>query len=78
MLRIEYYILDFCHFFSSPGLSQNAMLKVEGVELEVISNVGIYQFIKKGTGGGVSYIAQIYSKPNNEPIKCNDKSRVSV
>ena len=54
------------------------MLKVEGVELEVISNVGMYQFIKKGTGGGVSYIAQIYSKPNNEPIKCNDKSRVSV
>ena len=78
MLRIEYYILDLCHFFSSPGLSQNAMLKMEGVELEMISDVGMYQFIKKGTGGGVSYIAEIYNKPNNEPIKFNGKSRVSV
>ena len=54
------------------------MLKMEGVELEMISDVGMYQFIKKGTGGGVSYIAEIYNKPNNEPIKFNGKSRVSV
>ena len=34
---LDYYRLDLCHYFSSPGLSWNAMLKMAGVGLEVIS-----------------------------------------
>ena len=30
---LEYYGLDLCHYFSSPGLSWDAMLKMTGVEL---------------------------------------------
>ena len=29
-----YYNLDPCHYFSSPGLSWDAMAKMTGVELE--------------------------------------------
>ena len=30
---LEYYTLDSCHYFSSPGLSWDVMLKVIGIEL---------------------------------------------
>ena len=51
------------------------MLKMAVVELEMISDVGIYQFIEKGTRDGVSYLAQIYSKANNEAMKFYDKNK---
>ena len=39
---LKFYKLDSCHYFSSPGLSWDAMLKMTGVELEKISDIGIY------------------------------------
>ena len=35
---LEYYRLNPCHYFSSPGLSWNAMLKITRIELEPISD----------------------------------------
>ena len=31
---LKYYGLDSCHYFSSPGLNWDAMLKMTGVKLE--------------------------------------------
>ena len=31
---LKFYELDPCHYFSSPGLSWDAMLKMTGIELE--------------------------------------------
>ena len=31
---LKYYGLDTCHYFSAPGLSWDAMLKMTKVELE--------------------------------------------
>ena len=31
---VKYYRLDLCHYFSSPGLSWDAMLKMTDVKLE--------------------------------------------
>ena len=33
---LKYFELDPCHYFSSPGLSWDAMLKITGIELEKI------------------------------------------
>ena len=44
-----YYWLG--HYFSSPGLSWDAMLKMTGVRLEKIVNTDIYLFIEKGLRG---------------------------
>ena len=33
---LKYYELDPCHYFSSPGLSWDAMLKMTGIKLEKI------------------------------------------
>ena len=62
---LEYCSLDPCHYFSSPGLSWDAILKITGIELKKISNIDIYLFIEKGIRGGISYISKRYSKSSN-------------
>ena len=44
---LEYYELDRCHYFSSPGLSWDAMIKMTKIELELISDVDMYSLLKK-------------------------------
>ena len=44
---LKYYELDPCHYFSSPGLSWDAMLKMTGIELEKISDIDKYSFRKE-------------------------------
>ena len=63
---LEYYELNPCHYFSSPGLSWDAMLKMTGIELELISDSNMHYFIKKGMRGGISYIDERYSKANDK------------
>ena len=45
---LEYYGLESCHYFSSPGLSWDAMLRTTGIELELISDTDMHLFIEKG------------------------------
>ena len=63
---MKYYGLDSCHYFSSPGLSWDAMLKVTGVKLKKISDIDKYLFTEKGLRGGISYMAKRYAKANNK------------
>ena len=42
---LKYYELDPCNYFSSPGLSWDAMLKMTGIELEKISDIDQYSSI---------------------------------
>ena len=35
----EYYGLDTCHYFSSPGLNWDAMLEITEIELKLISDI---------------------------------------
>ena len=44
---LEYYGLGSCHYFSSAGLSWDAMLKITEMELELISNIDMYLFVEK-------------------------------
>ena len=47
------YGLDPCNFFSSCRLGWDAMLKMTEMELELVSDIDIYLFVKKATRGGV-------------------------
>ena len=51
---LKFYRFD---YFSSPGLSWGAMLKMTGIKLEKIFDIDMYLFIEKGLRGGISYIA---------------------
>ena len=56
------YGLDPCHYFSSPGLPWDAMLKFTSIRLEKVSNIDVHLFLEKGMKSGVSYISKRYSK----------------
>ena len=66
---LKYYGLDPCHYFSAPGLSWDAMLKMTGVTLEKINDPDKYMLFEQGKRGGVSYINKRYSKTDNEYCK---------
>ena len=54
---MQYYKLDPCHYFTSPGLNWDAMLKMTNIKLELMTDIDMFQFIEKGMHGGVFYIA---------------------
>ena len=72
---IKYYSLDPCHYFSAPGLSWNAMLKMTGVILGKISNPHMHIFIKREMRGGICVAIKKYSKANNEFCSDFDNSK---
>ncbi|KAL9959301.1 hypothetical protein ACROYT_G032614 [Oculina patagonica] len=74
---LQYYKLDPCHYFTSPALSWDAMLKMTDIKLELMTDVDMYQFIEKGMRGGISYIANRYGKANNKYMKDYDKKAPS-
>ena len=74
---LQYYKLDPCHYFTSPGLSWDAMLKMTDIKLELMTNIDMFQFIEKGMRGGISYIANRYGKGNNKYMKEHDKNMPS-
>ena len=51
---LKYYKLDPCHYFTSPGLSWDAMLKMTNFRLELMTDIDMFQFIEKGMRGGIS------------------------
>ena len=73
----EQYGLDPAHYYTSPGLSWDALLKKTGVELELFTDPEMYLFVERGMRGGISMVSKRYSKANNpyvpgyNPIKPN-------
>ena len=74
---LQYYKLDPCHYFTSPGLSWDAMLKMTDIKLELMTDIDMFQFIEKGLRGGISYIANRYGKANNKYMKKYDDKATS-
>ena len=44
---LEYYKLDPCHYFTSPGLSWDAMLKMTDIKLELMTTLTCSNLLKK-------------------------------
>ena len=75
---LKYYELDPSYYFSAPGLSWDAMLKMTGVNLERISDIDQYLFIEKGLRGGISYLSKRYAKANNKYMCDYDLNKTST
>ena len=54
------------------------MLKMTGIELELISSIDKHLFIEKGMRGGISHIAKRYSKANNNYMKDYNSCEESI
>ena len=74
---LKFYGLGPCHYFCSPGLSWDVMLKMTGVRLKKVLDIDMYLFIEKGLRGGISYIAKRYAKANNKYTKNYDPKKPS-
>ena len=70
---LESYKLDPAHYVSAPGLSWDAFLKKSGEEVELVSDMDMFQFFEKGIRGGTSYIAHRHSTANNKYMKTHDE-----
>ena len=74
---LENIELDPVHYFTTPGLSWDVVLKMTGIKLELINDIDQYQFIKKGMHGGTSYIAHRYGEANNKHMSTYDAEKNS-
>ena len=62
---IKNYKLDPAHYYTAPGLSWEAALKITDVKLELLSDVDMLLMFEKGIRGGVSMVSNRYGKANN-------------
>ncbi|XP_023310398.1 uncharacterized protein LOC111691573 [Anoplophora glabripennis] len=53
-LSLNKYKLDPCQYLSAPSLGWDAMLRLTKIELELLTDVEMIHFFKKGIRGGIS------------------------
>ena len=46
---VQYYKLDPCHYYTSQGLSWDAMVKMTDIKLEFMTDIDMFQFMENGT-----------------------------
>ena len=71
----EQHGLDPAHYFTSPGLSWDALLKKTGVELELLTDLQMHLFVERGMGGGISMVSKRYAEANNAILSDYDPSK---
>ena len=70
---LQHYGLDPAHFYTSPGLSWQAMLKKTQVKLELLTDIDQHLFIEEGIRGGVAMISKKHGRANNPYVEDYDK-----
>ena len=72
---LQQYGLDPANYYSSPGLSWDALLKSTGVELELLTDYDMHLFVEKGLRGGISMASKRYAKANNPIVEGHDPDK---
>lgn len=60
------YKLDPAQYYTSPGLSFDAMLKYTKTKIELLTQVDMLLFCERGVRGGISQCSKRYAKANNK------------
>ena len=63
---MNHYGLDQAWYFSAPGLSSDAALKITKVELKLLNDSDILLMIQSGIRGGNATISHCHARANNE------------
>ena len=74
---LDNYKLDPAWYLTAPGLSWDAMLRVTGIKLELLTDSDLLMMFEKGTRGGVSMISNRYSEANNKYMDSYDDTKPS-
>ena len=65
-LEPQRFHLDPAHYVSAPQMAWDAMLKISGTTLDLISDPAMYLMIESGMRGGVCMISKRYAKANKK------------
>ena len=60
------YGLDAAHYLTSPSMAQDAMLKVTGARIDLLTDHDMCMFFEDAIRGGVSVVSGRYAKANNK------------
>ena len=63
---LKHYKLDPAWYYTSPGLSWDALQKKTEIMLDLLSDINMILFVEGGIRGGVSMISNRYGKANNK------------
>ena len=74
---LRQYGLDPAHYYTSPGLSWDALLKKPGVELELLRYYDKHLFIEMGMCGSISMVSKRHVKANNPLVDGCDPEKPS-
>ena len=66
---LKHYELDPAWYFTSPGLSWDALLKESKVKLELLSDPDMLLFFKNSTHGGISIISNRFGEANHKYLE---------
>ncbi|KAL9976670.1 hypothetical protein ACROYT_G013996 [Oculina patagonica] len=77
-LGLEKYGLDPANYYTTPGLSWDALLKKTGVELELLTDYEMHLFVERGIRGGISMVSKRYAKANNPYVEGFDPSQPKI
>lgn len=69
------YKLDCEYYYTAPSLSYDAMLKHTKIEIELLTNLEMFEFVESGIRGGVSQISKRHAIANNKYMKNYDESK---
>jgi hypothetical protein len=70
--------LDPCHYVSTPSFGWDAMLLKTKVNLDLIADCDMNQFLERGIRGGQSVIFKKYAKANNKYLSNYNPSEPST
>ena len=73
----KHYELDPAHYFTTPGLAWDAMLKMTNVKLELLDDVDQLLMVEKGIRGGNSNVFKRFATANNKFMKNFDEKQTS-
>jgi hypothetical protein len=71
---LQTYTLDPAHYFTAPGLSWDAMLKYTQIELDLLTDIEMVHFLRKGIRGGITQCTEKISDANNKYMKNYDSN----
>ena len=76
-INYKNYELDTAYYYTTPSLGQSAMLKETKINLELITDIDIYNMFEKcgAIRGGVSQISHRHAKANNKYMTNYDETK---
>ena len=67
--------MDPAHYYTSPSLSWDALLKKTGAELELFTDYEMHLFVERGIRGGISMVSKRPAKAKNPLVEGYDPSK---